>query len=99
MKPLKDEERIHKLRYDAFYGTSLDHILRVHGIKTLVVVGCVSNICVLHTVGSAAMRWYNIVVPMDGIAPLTEFDQETTLRQISFLYKGVITKSDGITFK
>ena len=99
LKPLENEEKIHKLRYDAFYGTSLDHILRLHGIKNVIVTGTVSNICVLHTVGSAALRWYKVIVPMDGIAPLTDFDQEATLRQINFLYQGIITKTDGIEFK
>jgi len=99
LKPRKEEEQIHKLRYDAFYGTSLDHILRLHGIENVIVTGTVSNICVLHTVGSAALRWYKVIVPMDGIAPLTKFDQEATLRQVSFLYRGTITKTDGITFK
>lgn len=99
LKPLKDEEHIHKLRYDAFYGTSLDHILRLHKIENVLVTGTVSNICVLHTIGSAAMRWFNVIVPMDGIAPLTEFDQEATLRQVSFLYKGIITRTDGINFR
>jgi nicotinamidase-related amidase len=99
LKPRKDEIIVKKLRYDAFYGTSLDHILRVRGIENVIVTGTVSNICVLHTAGSAALRWYKVILPIDAIAPLTEFDQEATIRQISFLYQGIITKTKGISFE
>ncbi len=88
-----------KRRYDGFYGTTLEHDLRVRGIDTLVVVGTVANICVLHTAGSAALRWLQVVVPKDAISALTDFDMEATLRQIHFLYRGIITTAQGIEFR
>ncbi len=87
---------IRKLRYDAFYDTPLEHELYRRRIDTLIVTGTVSNICVLHTAGSAALRWIRVVVPVDGISALTEFDQHAALRQIAFLYRGTLTRSDGI---
>lgn len=87
---------VRKLRYDAFYGTSLDHELRQRGVATVIVTGTVSNICVLHTAGSAALRWLHLIVPVDAVSALTEFDQQAALRQISFLYRGMLTRSDGI---
>jgi nicotinamidase-related amidase len=87
---------VRKLRYDAFYGTSLDHVLRQRGVATVIVTGTVSNICVLHTAGSAALRWLHLIVPVDAVSALTEFDQQAALRQISFLYRGMLTRSDGI---
>jgi len=92
LKPTDKDITIKKLRYDAFYGTSLDHILRVKGIKNVVITGTVANICVLHTAGSAALRWYNVVVPMDCISALSEEDYHFTLHQIDFLYKGAIVR-------
>jgi len=100
LKPKVPEEIvIEKMRYDGFFGTSLDHILRVYGIRNLVVTGTVANICVLHTVASAAMNLYKVVVPVDGISALTEFDKHLTLRQIDFLYKGILTEAKYIVFK
>ena len=96
LEPEEDDVIIRKYRYDAFFETPLDYVLRVKGIKNLVIVGTVANICVLHTAGSAALRWYNVVVPEDGISALTEFDFYSALRQIDFLYKGKITTSDGV---
>jgi Isochorismatase family len=62
-------------RYDAFYGTSLDHELRVRGIETLVVCGTVANICVHYTAAGAAIRWYR-VHPVDALSALGPFDLE-----------------------
>lgn len=88
-------------RYDAFYDTSLDHYLtRVWDVEHIVFVGTVSNICVLHTAASAGLRWFHIVVPADGISALADFDQAFTLRQVSWLYTGHVTRSvDAIRFE
>jgi len=99
LKPSENDILIKKLRYDAFFGTPLDHILRIYGIKYLIITGTVANICVLHTAGSAALLGYKVVVPIDAIAALNEFDYHASLRQISFLYKGILTKVENISFK
>jgi nicotinamidase-related amidase len=99
LRPTENDIVIEKTRYDAFYGTPLDDILRTNDIKTLVVVGTVANICVLQTVASAAMRWYRVVVPIDGISALNDFDLWLTLRQIDFVYKGIVVKNaEGVHF-
>ena len=93
LMPLKNELKLQKCRYDAFYGTSLEHYLRgVWSIKKLIIVGTVSNICVLHTVGSANLRWIQVILPADGISALSEFDQALTLHQVSNLYNGDIVR-------
>lgn len=101
LKPAEGEMVFEKNRYDGFYETQLEHYLsHVWEIKNLVIVGTVSNICVLHTAASAGLRWYNLVIPADGISALTEFDQAMTLRQVSTLYTGKIVKScNDISFE
>jgi len=96
LAPASSDLIIRKLRYDAFYGTPLEHELNRHRIDTVIVTGTVSNICVLHTAGSAALRWLRVIVPVDAVSALTEFDQQAALRQIAFLYRGTLTRSDGI---
>jgi len=99
LKPAGGDIVVEKPRYDAFYGTPLDDILRSYGRGHLVIVGTVANICVLHTVGSAAIRWYRVYVPLDAVSALTDFDMCVLARQTSFLYRGVIVRSvDGIVF-
>ena len=94
LKPQSRDLICQKNRYDGFYGTWLDHFLgRIWKIEHLVIVGTVSNICVLHTAASAGLRWYHVVIPADGISALTEFDQALTLHQVSSLYTGHVLKS------
>jgi CRP/FNR family transcriptional regulator len=58
-----------KNRYDGFCGTWLEHFLsHVWRVHDLIIVGTVSNICVLHTAASAGLRNLQVVVPAGGIA-------------------------------
>ncbi len=98
LAPAPGDEIIRKVRFDAFYGTPLDHRLRVLGVRELVIVGTVANICVLHTAGSAGLRHYGVVVADDAVAAMTPFDHATLLRQVTFLYGGRVTSSGGIRF-
>ena len=85
-----------KVRYDAFYGTSLDHLLRVWGIDTLMICGTLANSCVHYTAASAALRWYEVVMPRDAVSALEPFDLESSLRQTAFVFAGLITTAAGV---
>ena len=95
LKPIEGEILIEKPRYDAFYSTMLDDILRFRGVRNLVVTGTLANVCVLHTIASASMRMYRVYVPIDCISALNDFDYKLTLRQIDFAYHGVLVKEHG----
>ncbi len=100
LAPQPGDEVVSKPRYDAFYASRMEDVLRTRPeIDTLIITGTVTNICVLHTAGSAALRWYKVIVPKDAVAALSEFDQEAALHQIDFLYKGTITTVDAISFQ
>jgi nicotinamidase-related amidase len=96
LAPREDELVIRKVRYDAFYGTHLDHYLRVWDVDTLVICGTVANICVHYTAASAALRWFEVIVPRDATSALDPFDLEASLRQTSYLFAGKITSSESI---
>ncbi len=96
LAPQAGERVIQKLRYDGFFGTSLDQELRLKNIKTVIVCGTVANICVLHTAGSAALRGYKVILPVDAVSAITPFDQQVAIRQTSFLYRGTITTSGAV---
>ena len=98
LKPEDGDHVIKKMTIDSFYGTSLDHILRLLGIRTLIITGTLANICVLHAAAGAAVRAYNVVYPIDAVSALNEFDYELAIRQIYFVYKGIITRSDHVKF-
>ena len=98
LAPHPGERVIQKLRYDGFFGTSLDHELRLRRVQTAIICGTVANICVLHTAGSAALHGYRVILPVDAVSAIIPFDLQAAIRQVSFLYRGVITTSEGIAF-
>jgi hypothetical protein len=90
-----------KNRYDGLYGTWMDHYLgHVWNVKYVVIVGTVSNICVLHTATSAGLRYFHVITPADSISALNDFDQALTLRQVSWLYASTAVRSvDDVQFE
>jgi nicotinamidase-related amidase len=96
LEPRQDELVIQKIRYDAFYGTHLDHFLRLWGADTVIICGTVANICVHYTAASAALRWYDVIIPRDATSALHQFDLESSFRQISFLFNGRVTESANL---
>jgi nicotinamidase-related amidase len=96
LHPLPEDTVLRKPRYDAFYGTPLDHQLRVWGVQTLVICGTVANICVHYTASSAALRWYDVVIPRDAVSALDPFDLAASLRQTTSLLAGRVTTAGGI---
>jgi nicotinamidase-related amidase len=94
LKPHLGDLVCQKNRYDGFYASWLDHFLsHIWRVQHVVIMGTVSNICVLHTAASAGLRYFHVVVPANGISALTDFDQALTLRQVSWLYSGSVVRS------
>jgi nicotinamidase-related amidase len=65
-------------------------------VESLVICGTVANICVHYTAASAALRWFDVVIPRDATSALHPFDLESSLRQTAFLFAGRITESAGV---
>lgn len=65
----EDDILIKKCRFSAFVGTELDMILRSQGIDTLIIAGCVTNMCCECTARDARMRDYKVIFLSDGNAP------------------------------
>ncbi len=82
IRPAPGDIVVSKHRYDAFQGTDLDLILRNHGIRTLVLTGVVTNVCVETTARAGFVRDYYIAVVEDGTAAYIPEDHEQTLRNI-----------------
>lgn len=72
---IKNDDHIHflnKRRYDSFFGTPLDSLLREKDIKEVEIVGVCTDICVLHTAISAYNLGYDITIPVKGVASFNE---------------------------
>ncbi|UXR69035.1 cysteine hydrolase [Staphylococcus sp. IVB6246] len=70
---------IDKRRYNSFYGTPLDALLRERHIDTVELLGVCTDICVLHTAVSAYNLGYQLVIPKDGVASFNQVGHEWAL--------------------
>lgn len=93
-KPLPGEFVVKKHRYSAFVGTDLDLTLKSKGIRTLIMTGVSTNICVESTARDGFMRDYYIVLAKDCTAASSEEEYNCTLRNISLFFGEVISSSD-----
>jgi biuret amidohydrolase len=59
-----------KKRLNCFTNTDLDHLLRILGVKTIVLTGINTNTCVLNTAFSALDRDFAVVVISDCVASM-----------------------------
>ncbi len=72
LKPESGDFIVEKTTYDGFYNTVLDGLLKNLGVDELIITGCVSNICILHTASSAVLRGYRVEIPLSCISSLDE---------------------------
>jgi nicotinamidase-related amidase len=68
LAPLASEPIIDKPGKGAFFATDLDLVLKNYGIKTLLVCGVTTEVCVTTTVREANDRGYECVVASDAVA-------------------------------
>ncbi len=99
LKPEETDITIRKPSYDAFYSTPLDHVLKSREIKKLILTGLLGNICVLCTAVGAAVRGYELIIPVDAVFSLTDFDHIASLRFMNSVLKAALTSSDLLSFE
>jgi nicotinamidase-related amidase len=66
--PEGDRPFLPKGRHSVFYETALSHLLRVADVKRVVLVGQVTEQCVLYSALDAYLRGFEVVVPPDAVA-------------------------------
>jgi nicotinamidase-related amidase len=78
--PLDDDIVLIKHRISAFYGTSLDTILRVQGIQQIYLAGVATDLAVQSAARDAHDRDYEAIIIADCCAAANEDDHESSLK-------------------
>jgi nicotinamidase-related amidase len=86
LAPKQDEYVVQKQTYDAFYNTNLNKKLQSKNIETVVFVGTLVNVCVMHSASSAALNDYDSIVVEDLVGYLEQSDKEYALEHIDWLF-------------
>jgi len=63
---------------DKFLGTDLEATLKAKGIKTVIILGVVAQGAVLTTATEAALRGFEVVVPVDGVSSDSVYAEQFT---------------------
>ena len=82
LTPQAGDYIIPKRRFSAFFGTSLDLLLREKKIEELEIVGVCTHICVLYTSAGALMLNYQVVVREKGVTSFDLAAHEWALREM-----------------
>ncbi|RYD19505.1 MAG: cysteine hydrolase [Verrucomicrobiaceae bacterium] len=85
-----------KPKHSGFYSTSLDVLLGVLGVRTLILSGFAGDICVLYTANDAYMRDFDIIVPSDCIASEMESSNRAALTHMETRLKAGVHLSRHI---
>src|SRR5438094_773038 len=91
VRPRSDEAIVTKHRYGAFESSDLDLVLRSKGIRTVIMTGVATNVCVETTARQAFLRDYYVVFTSDGTATYSQAEHDTTLANIDNYFGQVVT--------
>lgn len=71
-------EPVVKSSVDKFFNTDLEKVLREKNIKTVIIAGTAAEGAVMHTATGAAMRGFQVIVPVDGMSSAALYAEQYT---------------------
>lgn len=96
LAPKRGDFVITKHRHSAFIDTNLELVLRSIGIRTIVLTGIVTNICVESTARDGFMKDYYVVLVDDCTAAWSVREHEAALFNVKTAF-GVVASSQEVT--
>lgn len=85
-----DTEIIHKHRFSSFLDTRLETLLRMKGIRFLLICGISTPLCVESTARDAYQRDFDVVVVSDAVATTSKELHDNSLKIISTYFGRVL---------
>lgn len=85
LAPTERDYFVLKPRHSAFYCTALEVLLSQLKVRSLVIAGFATNICVFFTANDAHMRGYRVLVPSDCTASNSEQLTRQALEQMQLV--------------
>ena len=80
--PPPDVGFVVKARHSIFYQTQLEYLLRAHEVERIVLVGQVTEQCILYSALDAYVRHFEVGVPRDAVAHIHEDLADAALRMM-----------------
>src|SRR5262249_32126774 len=86
LDPRAGEARVKKHRPSSFHETELDSLLRERGVETVVVMGTITQGCVLATTLDASFHDYYVVLAEDCVQSFSSHLHDVALEFMSSRY-------------
>jgi nicotinamidase-related amidase len=94
--PGDDVDFVVKARHSIFYETPLEYLLRSADIGRIVLVGQVTEQCILYSALDAYIRHFEVVVPPDAVAAIHPELHEAALKMMEMNMDADLTPSDKV---
>jgi ureidoacrylate peracid hydrolase len=94
IRPRADEAIITKHRFGAFENTDLELVLRSQGIRTVIMTGVATNVCVETTARQAFLKDYYVVFTSDCTATYSQSAHDAALDTIDHNFGQVVTSDE-----
>ena len=98
LRPEDDDYFVLKPKHSGFFSTTLDTLLEYLEVRTVILTGIATNICVLFTANDAYMRDFRLVVPRDCVAANTEEVNRIALELMRTVLKADTRPSTELSF-
>ena len=94
LAPAPGEAVVTKHSFAGFTGTDLDTRLKALGVRTVIITGVQTNVCVDSTLREAHALGYYVVVPRDCVASHMAAEHQATLNTVTFLFGDVVQSGE-----
>lgn len=95
--PAPDDVVVIKHRFSAFVGTSLDIVLRTLGVRSLLVTGVATEVCVESTLRDGLSAEYFVSLVEDCASTYTQEAHESAVRNVRRNFGTVVTSKELVT--
>ncbi len=96
IRPREDEAIVTKHRFGAFESTDLELVLRSQGIRTVIMTGVATNVCVETTARQAFLKDFYVVFTSDCTATYSQRAHEASLENINHNFGQVVTSDEVV---
>ena len=82
-----------------FFATPLEALLKLMGVRTLVLTGVATDQCILFTAAEAYVRNYALVIPRDCVASVNPADTKLAVSYLKRVMKADVNQAAYVAFK
>lgn len=93
LQPDDEDYFVLKPKQSAFFGTTLDTLLRTLGTEAVVLTGIAGDNCVLFSANDAYLREFKLFIPSDCVASESQEQNDHALKLLERVCKADVTPS------